>query len=32
MPAEVYIQTEAQTVLSYLMTPITESMSRAFRE
>jgi HlyD family type I secretion membrane fusion protein len=32
MPAEVYIQTEAQTVLSYILTPITESMNRAFRE
>ena len=32
MPAEVYIQTEARTVLSYLMTPITESLNRAFRE
>ncbi|MFO7803433.1 MAG: HlyD family type I secretion periplasmic adaptor subunit [Desulfovermiculus sp.] len=32
MPAEVYIQTEAKTVLSYIMSPITESMDRAFRE
>lgn len=32
MPAEVYIQTEAKTVLTYLLTPITESLNRAFRE
>lgn len=32
MPAEVYIQTEARTVLDYILTPITESMNRALRE
>lgn len=32
MPAEVYIQTEAKTVLTYILSPITESMDRAFRE
>lgn len=32
MPAEVYIQTEEKTVLTYLLTPITESLNRAFRE
>jgi HlyD family type I secretion membrane fusion protein len=32
MPAEVYIQTEAKTILDYLLTPITESMNRALRE
>ncbi|MFO7802541.1 MAG: HlyD family type I secretion periplasmic adaptor subunit [Desulfovermiculus sp.] len=32
MPAEVYIQTDAQTVLSYILSPITESIDRAFRE
>jgi HlyD family type I secretion membrane fusion protein len=32
MPAEVYIQTEAKTVLDYLLSPITESMNRALRE
>lgn len=32
MPAEAYIQTEKRTVLSYLLTPLTESMSRSFRE
>ncbi|MFO8088500.1 MAG: HlyD family type I secretion periplasmic adaptor subunit [Desulfatiglandaceae bacterium] len=32
MPAEAYIQTEARTMLSYILTPITESMGRAFRE
>ncbi len=32
MPAEVFIQTGAQTPLGYLMQPITDSMSRAWRE
>ena len=32
MPAEVYIQTEAQTVMSYVLSPIIDSMDRAFRE
>lgn len=32
MPAEVYIQTEARTVFSYIMSPITESMRRTMRE
>ncbi|MFW6105903.1 MAG: HlyD family type I secretion periplasmic adaptor subunit [Desulfovermiculus sp.] len=32
MPAEVYIQTEPQTVLDYILSPITESIDRAFRE
>lgn len=32
MPAEVYIQTEAKTVLDYILSPITESMNRALRE
>lgn len=32
MPAEVYIQTEAATVLRYILRPITESMGRALRE
>ena len=32
MPAEIYIQTEARTILNYLLTPITDSMNRAFRE
>lgn len=32
MPAEVFIQTEARTILSYLMTPITDSINRSFRE
>lgn len=32
MPAQVFIQTEATTILSYLITPITESMDQAFRE
>ena len=32
MPAEVMVQTEARTFLSYLIKPITDSMSRAFTE
>jgi len=32
MPAEVYIQTEAKTVLDYILSPITQSMNRALRE
>jgi HlyD family type I secretion membrane fusion protein len=32
MPAEVMIQTGQQTALDYLLSPITQSMRRAFRE
>ncbi|WP_305988459.1 HlyD family type I secretion periplasmic adaptor subunit [Roseibium sp. MMSF_3544] len=32
MPAEVLIQTEERTFMEYLTKPITDSMSRAFRE
>ena len=32
MPAEVYIKTAERTFLDYLTRPITDSMSRAFRE
>jgi HlyD family secretion protein len=32
MPAEVYIQTAERTFFEYLMQPIKDSMSRAFRE
>lgn len=32
MPAEVMVQTESRTFLSYLIKPITDSMSRAFTE
>ncbi|MFW6217326.1 MAG: HlyD family efflux transporter periplasmic adaptor subunit, partial [Desulfohalobiaceae bacterium] len=32
MPAEVYIQTEGKTVLRYILSPILDSMDRAFRE
>ena len=32
MPAQVFIQTREKTVLGYLMTPITDSINRAFRE
>ena len=32
MPAEVFIQTDKRTMLSYLLKPLTEQMSRMFRE
>ena len=32
MPAEVFIETEKRTMLSYLLKPITEQMGRMFRE
>lgn len=32
MPAEVFIQTGEKTVLSYILSPITDSVDRAFRE
>jgi len=32
MPAEVMIQTQSRTFIQYLVKPITDSMSRAFRE
>jgi len=32
MPAEVFIQTEARQVLSYLLKPISDQVERAFRE
>lgn len=32
LPAEVYIQTELRTPLSYLLKPLTDNMNRAFRE
>ncbi|MEM6423354.1 MAG: HlyD family type I secretion periplasmic adaptor subunit, partial [Pseudomonadota bacterium] len=32
MPAEVLIQTEERTFAQYIAKPITDSMSRAFRE
>jgi HlyD family type I secretion membrane fusion protein len=32
MPAEVYIQSRERTFMDYLMEPITDSMSRSFRE
>ena len=32
MPAEVYIQTGARTLLQYIMKPVMDSMGRAFRE
>ncbi|MEM7618902.1 MAG: HlyD family efflux transporter periplasmic adaptor subunit [Pseudomonadota bacterium] len=32
MPAEAYIQTDSRTVLSYLMKPFTDQLSRALRE
>ena len=32
MPAEAYIQTNARTVLTYLLKPLTDQIMRAFRE
>jgi HlyD family secretion protein len=32
MPAEVYIKTSERTFFQYLMQPVKDSMSRAFRE
>lgn len=32
MPLEVYIQTKARTILSYLLEPITDTMRRALKE
>ena len=32
MPAEVFIQTEARQVLSYLLKPMTDQVEKAFRE
>lgn len=32
MPAEVFIRTSDRTVLSYLMKPLVDQVSRAFRE
>ncbi len=32
MPAEIMIQTEARTFVQYLMKPVSDSMTRAFRE
>jgi HlyD family secretion protein len=32
MPAEVFLQTRSRTMLSYLFKPITDQLSRMFRE
>jgi HlyD family secretion protein len=32
MPAQIMIQTEERTFIQYLMKPVTDSMTRAFRE
>jgi len=32
MPAEVFLQSESRTMLSYLFKPITDQLSRMFRE
>lgn len=32
MPVEVFLETEARTVISYLAKPLTDQMARAFRE
>jgi HlyD family secretion protein len=32
MPAETFIQTEERTAMSYLLKPMTDQLTRAFRE
>ena len=32
MPAEVFLKTESRTMLSYLFKPMTDQLSRMFRE
>ena len=32
MPAEVFLQTERRTMLSYLFKPLSDQLSRMFRE
>jgi len=32
MPAEVFIETQSRSILSYFLKPLTDAMSRAFRE
>ena len=32
MPAEVFLQTKSRTMLSYLFKPITDQLSRMFKE
>jgi HlyD family secretion protein len=32
MPAEVFLETESRTMLSYLFKPVTDQLSRMFRE
>jgi HlyD family secretion protein len=32
MPVETFVQTESRTALSYLVTPFTDQIHRAFRE
>ena len=32
MPAEVFLETESRTMLSYLFKPMTDQLSRMFRE
>ena len=32
MPAEVYIETGGRTILSYFLKPLTDALSRTFRE
>ena len=32
MPAEIFLETESRTMLSYLFKPLTDQLSRTFRE
>ena len=32
MPAEIFLETESRTMLSYLFKPVTDQLSRMFRE
>jgi HlyD family secretion protein len=32
MPAEVFVETEMRTALSYLVKPLTDQLNRTFRE
>jgi HlyD family secretion protein len=32
MPAEAFLQTESRTMLSYLFKPVTDQLTRMFRE
>jgi HlyD family secretion protein len=32
MPAEIFLESESRTMLSYLFKPVTDQLSRMFRE